>query len=84
MQGKIIESFPSHLGLLVLDYVNAMIPAEKLHKVGYSYDYDLGGWALEDGCKIFSKNAAVNFVVEKIHECAGSISLEGAQPSSTA
>lgn len=77
----VTESFPSHLGILVLDYVNAMVPAEKLQKAGYNYDYELGEWALEDGSKVFVKDAQVNFVVEKIHECAGSISLEGGQPS---
>jgi hypothetical protein len=58
-----------------------MIPAEKLQEAGYSHDVELGEWALEDGSKIFSQGEPINFVVEKIHECAGAISLEGARPS---
>jgi hypothetical protein len=81
LQGRVTESFPSHVGILVLDYINAMIPARGLQSAGYRYENESQQWTLEDGSKFFSNGQTINFVVEKIHECAGAISLEGTKPS---
>lgn len=81
MQGSVTESFPSHLGILVLGYVNAMIPAGRLQEAGFAFDADLQEWSKEDGSSSFAKDDRVDFIVDKIHEAVGTLSLEGSQPS---
>ena len=75
------DSFPSHLGILVLGYVNAMIPAQHLQDYGYKYDYESFVWAQEDGSHTFSKDEKVEFIVDKIHESVGTVSMEGSKPT---
>lgn len=75
------DSFPSHLGILVLGYVNAMVPAQQLQDEGYIYDEESMVWTQEDGSHTFSKEEKVEFIVDKIHESAGTISMEGTKPS---
>ena len=81
LKGMVTESFPSHLGLLVLNYVNAMIPAEALHNAGYVFDHDKYIWVQEEESRIFEERDIIDFVVDKIHEVAGTISLEGSKPA---
>jgi hypothetical protein len=72
-------SFPSHLGVLVLGYVNAMVPAQHLQDAGYIYDDESMAWTQEDGSHTFSKEEKVEFIVDKIHESTGTISMEGSR-----
>lgn len=86
LTGKVTESFPSHLGLLVLSYVNAMIPAERLHDAGFVFDSEINEWVHEspkddDQKVVVAKDSNVEFIVDKIHEVAGTISMEGSKPT---
>lgn len=81
LQGAVTESFPSHLGILVLGYFNTMIPANCLTKAGYFFDEDLHEWSKEDGSGIFATDDKVDFIVDKIHESVGTLSFEGGTPS---
>jgi len=81
LQGAVTESFPSHLGILVLGYFNTMIPANCLTKAGYFYDEDLQEWSKEDGVSVFATDDKVDFLVDKIHESVGTLSFEGGAPS---
>ena len=74
------DSFPSHLGILVLGYVNAMIPANVLQEAGYAFDVDAVVWSHENGSHSFAKDEKVEFVVDKIHESMGTLSMEGSKP----
>jgi DNA-directed RNA polymerase subunit E'/Rpb7 len=80
LQGTVVESFPSHLGVLVLGYFNAMIPAERLTEAGYAFDNDLQEWSKEDGSSTFTKDEKVDFRVDRIHESVGTLSIEGSNP----
>jgi hypothetical protein len=75
------ECFPSHVGLLVYDFINAMVSAETIREEGYTFDMDLQNWSKEGGSLTISSGSKVNFVVSKIHECDGIVSLEGTKPS---
>jgi hypothetical protein len=68
------------VGLLVLDFFNAMIPAEALTKGGFAYDEDLQEWSKEDGSSVFAKDVKVDFTVARIHEAVGTVSMEGSHP----
>ena len=48
LKGVVNESFPSHVGLLTLNYFNAMVDAEMLRECGYNYDYDSKEWKKKD------------------------------------
>ena len=67
--------------MLVLNYFNAMVSAEQLRGAGYSFDADLQKWVSESGGQTISVNSRITFDVEKIHECDGTMSLEGVKPS---
>ena len=75
LRGKVNEHFPSHLGLLVYNFFNAMIPADILVKNGFKF-YD-NVWHDEISSVPLDE---VEFKVVKIHECAGVISIEGIEP----
>lgn len=75
------ECFPSHVGLLVFDYINAMVSAETIQEVGYTFDPDLQTWTKEEGSLAIACGNKINFVVSKVHECDGTISLEGVKPA---
>ncbi len=75
------ECFPSHVGLLVFDYINAMVSADTIRDAGYVFDPDLQTWTKEEGSLAISSGNKVNFVVSKVHECDGTVSLEGVKPS---
>mmetsp|Transcript_56730 Transcript_56730/g.61459 ORF Transcript_56730/g.61459 Transcript_56730/m.61459 type:complete len:252 (-) Transcript_56730:151-906(-) len=79
LKGVVNECFPSHVGILIFDYINAMVSAETIREAGYKFDLDLQTWTME-GDSITS-GVKINFVVTKIHECNGTISLEGAKPA---
>lgn len=75
------ECFPSHVGLLVLDYINAMVSADTIRDAGFLFDHDLRTWTKEEGSVTISGGNKVNFVVSKVHECDGTVSLEGVKIS---
>lgn len=67
--------------MLILNYFNAMVSAEQLRGAGYSFDADLQKWVSESGGQTISVDSTITFEVEKIHECDGTLSLEGVKPS---
>ena len=73
------ECFPSHVGMLVYDFFNAIVSAEHLEKAGYSHDRDSQQW--ESSETILAYEDTVEFTTVKLHECAGIISMEGSDPS---
>ena len=81
LHGVVNECFPSHLGILVFNYFNAMVSADELHAAGYTFDPDLQNWASERGSQTISIKDKIKFLVEKVHECDGTVSLEGVKPS---
>jgi hypothetical protein len=56
-----------------------MISGDQLRAAGYSFDPDLQNWS--SGAETISTQDKINFKVEKIHECDGTVSLEGVNPS---
>lgn len=81
LHGVVNECFPSHLGMLVFNYFNAMVSAEPLRNAGYFFDADLQKWVSEAGSQTISVGSKITFEVEKVHECEGTVSLEGVNPS---
>ena len=67
--------------MLVFGYINAMVPADAFLKSGYNFDNVLESWVKEDGSQTIAKGMKINFTVSKIHECEGTISLEGKHAS---
>eukprot|EP00934_Nitzschia_sp_Nitz4_P000423 Nitzschia sp. Nitz4//scaffold221_size33835//29154//29889//NITZ4_007856-RA/size33835-augustus-gene-0.2-mRNA-1//1//CDS//3329542572//423//frame0 len=81
MQGVVNECFPSHLGILVFNYFNAMVSAEPLRNAGFFFDADLQKWVSEGGAQSIAVDSKITFEVTKIHECEGTVSLEGTNPA---
>jgi hypothetical protein len=79
LKGVVNECFPSHVGILVFGYINAMVSAETIRAAGYTFDEDLNTWT--KGGDSITSGVKINFVVTKIHECDGTISLEGDKPA---
>jgi DNA-directed RNA polymerase subunit E'/Rpb7 len=77
--GTVTECFESHVGILVHNFFNASISSDQLVAAGFSYD-DQGDWVHEDGSTTIAAEEKVKFTVEKVHECAGTISMEGMDP----
>jgi len=77
--GKISESFPSHVGLLVHDFFNGMVSADNLVRAGFRFDAEQYTWVNVDG-GMDEALTNLEFEVSKVHECAGVISLEGVNP----
>ena len=67
--------------MLVLNYFNAMVSAEQLRGAGYTFDADLQKWVSESGAETISVDSRIAFEVGKVHECDGTMSLEGVKPS---
>lgn len=65
----------------MLNYFNAMVSAEQLRGAGYSFDADLQKWVSESGGQTISVDSKITFEVSKIHECEGTMSLEGINPA---
>ena len=82
LRGTVTECFESHVGLLVHNFFNASITSENLVAAGFSFDVDQGEWVHEDdGSTAIAAEEAVDFTVEQLHECAGTISMEGTEPT---
>ena len=82
LRGTVTECFESHVGILVHNFFNASITSDHLVSAGFSYDVDQGEWVHEDdGSTAIAAEEAVEFTVKQLHECAGTISMEGANPT---
>lgn len=81
LTGVVNECFPSHIGILVNSYFNAMVSADHLRAAGYSFDPDLQIWASEGGSQTISNQDKIHFEVDEVHEVEGAVSLEGVKPS---
>jgi hypothetical protein len=81
LTGVVNECFPSHVGMLVHSFFNAMVSSDHLHSAGYVYDQELQEWTQEEGSGVLGNEDRVEFIVQKIHECAGIISIEGSNPN---
>lgn len=81
LTGVVNECFPSHVGMLVHSYFNAMVSSDHLHSAGYAFDPDAQQWQQENGDKVLGNDDKVDFVIEKFHECEGIVSMEGSHPS---
>mmetsp|Transcript_20603 Transcript_20603/g.42463 ORF Transcript_20603/g.42463 Transcript_20603/m.42463 type:complete len:357 (-) Transcript_20603:382-1452(-) len=97
LKGQVIESTPSFLTLTTHHILSTKISSEKLHQQGFFYNSVSMEWTRErddggadeggekDGVLGPSTSIylddTVEFVVERIHECAGEVSLDGSHPS---
>ena len=81
MRGVVNACFPSHVGILVLDYFNATISAERLKDQGFFFEADTEQWKPIDPAKAdigaLVKGARVDFVSTRIYGSAGTLFLEG-------
>jgi hypothetical protein len=78
LSGTVNECFPSHIGCLVHSYFNAMVSADELRAAGFQFDSDEHVWNKQN--VTISNESHISFVVEKIHEVEGTVSVEGIQP----
>uniref|UniRef100_A0A7S2UC88 RPA43 OB domain-containing protein n=1 Tax=Attheya septentrionalis TaxID=420275 RepID=A0A7S2UC88_9STRA len=83
LTGKVNESFPSHIGMLVHAFFNAMVSSDHLRAAGYIFDRDAQHWTSSVDNTAIGIDDQVEFSLDKLHECAGVISLEGCNPSVT-
>jgi hypothetical protein len=89
LKGKVNESFPSHVGLIVHEVFNAMISAESLRQNGFVFDDDSNEWRKNtsgddngnNGERVVTIDDGMQFTVDKLHECHGLISLECKDPT---
>ena len=65
---------------MVHHYFNASISADKLRAAGFEYGEELEEWANEETGESIAKETFLNFIVERIHESGGIISIEGTRP----
>lgn len=75
------ECFPSHVGMLVHSYFNAMISSDHLSAAGYTFDRESQQWLSETAGNMLANDDKISFVTEKIHESDGIISMEGSYPT---
>ena len=69
MNGMIVESFDSHVSMIVHQYFNASITAQHLRDSGFKYDTSGCRWVhAEDDNKTLSTNTLVRFTIERVHE----------------
>lgn len=82
LRGKVNESFPSHVGLLVHELFNAMISSELLRQNGFQFDDEAHEWRKSEGSvdRVIKINDGMEFTVHKLHECNGMISLDCKNP----
>lgn len=77
LTGAVNECFPSHVGMLVRSFFNAMIPSHVLEADGYRFDSQSQRWMRQDDDTVIGIDSLVPFRVEKVHACGGVVSLEG-------
>merc|ERR1712071_295131 len=81
LTGIVNECFPSHVGMLVQSYFNAMIPSGLLMD-SYEFKSSSQKWIKhkkdgDNNQQEIGINDEVTFQVVKLHECEGVISIEG-------
>jgi DNA-directed RNA polymerase subunit E'/Rpb7 len=82
LTGVVRKSFHSHLSLVVFNYFNASISADALRANGYAFDLEDEQWKADDSTAAHVLvDDRISFRVLKVHESAGIISIEGANPS---
>jgi DNA-directed RNA polymerase subunit E'/Rpb7 len=81
LTGVVTESFHSHLSLVVHHYFNANVSAEHMRLAGYEFDAEQELWFCQETSLSLSNGDQVQFVVDKVHESGGIISLNGSVPS---
>lgn len=79
LKGTVTECFESHVGLLVHNYFNASVTSDQLVSAGYYFED--GSWVNEEHGSTMAAEEVVQFTVDRVHECAGTISMEGVDPS---
>jgi DNA-directed RNA polymerase subunit E'/Rpb7 len=67
--------------MLVHSFFNAMVSSDHMVSAGYVFDRELQQWIHESSSNVIDIEDKVDFVIEKIHECEGIISMEGSHPS---
>jgi len=78
LEGKITKTYASHIALNVLHYFHASITADVLKNAGFHYDATLEQW--QDKEETLGEGAVLSFVVSKVFEADGIMSLSGANP----
>lgn len=83
LTGSINESFPSHVGILVHSFFNAVVHADDLREAGYVFDNELNEWKKDKSGfgESLEVSLDIEFTVEKVHEVNGDFSLEGSKPT---
>jgi len=89
LSGKVNESFPSHVGVLVYELFNAMISSESLKQNGFVFDDETNEWRRSSDMdddddlvgRVVNIGDGMKFTVDKLHECNGLISLECTDPA---
>jgi DNA-directed RNA polymerase subunit E'/Rpb7 len=92
ISGIITGSFYSHIALIVFRFFNASISAQQLRSAGYEYDPIAEHWYHVENTttrshnnqaanNILHNNTMIHFVLDKVHEANGIISMEGLKPS---
>ncbi|KAL7569226.1 hypothetical protein ACA910_016781 [Epithemia clementina (nom. ined.)] len=80
LDGMIVESFDSHVSMIVHDYFNASITAHHLQNSGFQYDQTEGEWVHSTSNNRLAKGALLGFTIERVHESGGIISIDGSDP----
>ena len=85
LKGQVVECTPTFITLTTHHILSTKISTEKLHEQGFYYNHTTLEWTRSAGGETPSTSIylddIVEFVVERIHECGGYISLDGIQPS---
>ena len=68
LKGRVTESFHSHVSLVVFNYFNASISADRLREAGFEYDADKESWYSVESEDTIEKSTYLAFATEKIHE----------------
>lgn len=80
LRGRVVECTPTYVTLTTHNILSTKISAEQLQGGGFAYDKETLEWTHEKEVSIYL-DYTVGFVVEKIYECGGYISLDGRHPS---
>ena len=67
------------MAILVFGYINAMVSAQTIREAGYQFNHELQTWTKDSD--YIASGVKINFAVTKIHECDGTVSLEGDKPA---
>lgn len=68
LKGRVTESFHSHVSLVVFNYFNASISADRMREAGFEYDAEKGAWYNVDSENGIDKSSHLSFATEKVHE----------------